>query len=62
LVQSSRRWGPWGKGKKVIFSPEVTCQATHKCLERKCEDYYCMNKIRPDALYKKMKYIFALKS
>lgn len=43
-VQSVTRWGPRGSH-NVVYSPSVTCPATHHCLNKNCIKYDCMEKI-----------------
>jgi ADP-heptose:LPS heptosyltransferase len=42
---SPRRWGPWGKGHKVIVPKVPECR---KCTEARCKVYDCMDKISVD--------------
>jgi len=45
---SPRRWGPWGKGHKVILPKVPECR---KCTEAKCKVYDCMDKISVDEVF-----------
>ena len=41
-----KRWAPWGgSGKSFVLSPEHACPGTQKCLEKRCQFYYCMERL-----------------
>jgi lipopolysaccharide heptosyltransferase II len=49
---SPRRWGPWGKGHKVILPKVPECR---KCTEAKCKVYDCMDRIKVDEVFTAVK-------
>ncbi|MDD5771925.1 MAG: glycosyltransferase family 9 protein [bacterium] len=53
LVQSKKRWGPYGKG-HVVIDPAVNCKEKYKCHKNKCLYYNCMEKITVNTVYDKI--------
>jgi len=49
---SPRRWGPWGKGHKVILPRVPECR---KCIETKCRYCDCMDMITVDEVFTAVK-------
>lgn len=49
-VQSTKRWEPF-LGISALFTPDVFCGQKFRCIGEKCKDYYCMDKITPDAVF-----------
>jgi heptosyltransferase-3 len=45
---SPRRWGPWGKGHKVIVPKVPECR---KCTEAQCRVYDCMDRITVEEVF-----------
>lgn len=43
-VQQSRRWGPY-HARGSVLTPPVSCPEKHRCRERSCPDYDCMEGI-----------------
>lgn len=54
-VQTVTRWGARGKGGVHLFTPNVSCPATHECLGDKCPAYPCMDQITPDQVLKELR-------
>lgn len=53
LVQSKKRWGPYGDG-HLVFEPSVNCGRKFKCQREKCLCYNCMQKITVDSVYERI--------
>lgn len=53
-VQTVTRWGARGQGGVHLFTPNVSCPATHECLGKECTSYPCMEKITPDQVLKEL--------
>lgn len=53
LVQSKKRWGPYGAG-HIVFEPEVKCIEKYKCQKNKCLYYNCMGTITVNNVYNKI--------
>ncbi|MFH1287504.1 MAG: glycosyltransferase family 9 protein [bacterium] len=53
LVQSKKRWGPYGKG-HLVFEPPVHCKEKFKCKKNKCLCYNCMRKITVNGVYERI--------
>ncbi len=52
---SPKRWGPWGKGHKVILPKVPECK---KCVETQCRYCDCMDMISVDEVFNAVKEVF----